>query len=346
MPPLQRELPIVFRPYAGEALSSWLARIAGVYGMGPQALVHEVLNWREDSLKEIDVNPASDIIIELARLTRSERKLIEDCTLRGVYPQWLEGWVTLERAYWNVSERKTVVRKGTQFHVCMECLDDDLNQGSQFIRLEWLCAASTICPRHLTFLQPYSVDQSPPFECQTNRNGARFKVHVNEWIRASLLCTKPTGFIRALAGFEQCVKRSLCQQEPASWMFMLTAHELTSVVSDLTWALLQPVGADGMRLAHHLATEAFRVPPGWRIPVEVCTLSRVDRSFRSALLATIASLLFPAQYPDLAQNCQPPNPADTCRKLLQLLGSDRAEALLALDHRWPAFFRRRMRQAN
>ena len=38
--------------------------------------------------------------------------------------------------------------------------------------------------------------------------------------------------------------------------------------------------------------------------------------------------------------------ADTCRQVLQLLDSGRAKALLALDHRWPAFFRRRMRQAT
>jgi TniQ len=346
MPQSQRDLLVVSRPHAGEALSSWLARIAGVYGLAPQALVEEELGWSDNSLREIDLNPPSDLVLQLARLTRSERRLVEVCTIRGAHPQWLEGWVTSERAYWNTTERKTVIRAGTQFHVCWECLDEDLEQGSQFIRLEWLCAASTICSRHLTFLQPFSVDHSPPFDCQTNRNHARFKVYTNPGIHAPLLCTKTKGSIRALSGFEQCVKRSLSQQEPASWMFMLKPHELNSVVYDLTWALLQPIGADGTRLAHHLETEAFRVPRGWRTPTEVCTLSQLDVSFRRAILATIACLLFPAHYSDLAQTFQWLSRADTCRQVLQLLGSERAKALLALDHRWPAFFRRRMRQAT
>jgi hypothetical protein len=346
MPQSQRDLPIVSRPYAGEALSSWLARIAGFYGLAPQALVEEVLGWSDNSLREIDLDPASDLVLQLARLTRSEQKLIEVCTVRGAHPQWLEGWVTSVRAYWNVTERKTVVRAGTQFHVCLECLDEDLEQGSQFIRLEWLCAASTICSRHLTFLQPCSVDHPAAFGSQTNRNHARFKLYTSPGFHEPpLLCTKTMGFIQALSAFEQCVKRSLGQQEPASWMFMLKTHELNSVVCDLTWALLQPIGADGTRLAHHLETEAFRVPRGWRTPIEVCTLSQLDVSFRRAILATIACLLFPAHYTDLAQNFEWLKRTGTCRRVLQLLGSGRTEALLALDHRWPAFFRHRMRQA-
>jgi hypothetical protein len=342
----QRDLPIVSRPYAGEALSSWLARIAGVYGLAPQALVEEVLGWSDNSLRTIDLNPASELVLQLARLTRSERKLVELCTVRGAHPQWLEGWVNSESAYWNVTERKTIVRTGTQFHVCLDCLDEDLERGSQFIRLEWLCAASTICSRHLSFLQPCSVDHAPPFECQTNRNHARLKVYANPGGHAALLCTKTKGLIQALSGFEKCLKRSLSQQEPASWMFMLKDHELNSVVCDLTWALLQPTGADGIRVAHHLETAAFRVPRGWRTPTEVCTLSQLDVSFRRAILATIACLLFPAHYSDLAQNFQWQSRAGTCRQVLQLLGAGRTKALLALDHRWPAFFRRRMRQAN
>jgi hypothetical protein len=148
----------------------------------------------------------------------------------------------------------------------------------------------------------------------------------------------------ALSGFEQSVKRSLSQQEPASWMFMLKTHEFNSVVCDLTWALRQPIGADGTRLAHHLETQAFRRPRGWRTPVEVCTLSQLDVSSRRAILATITCLLFPAYYTDLNQNFKWLSRAGTCRQVLQLLGLGRTEALLALDHRCPAFFRRRMRQ--
>ena len=72
---------------------------------------------------------------------------------------------------------------------------------------------------------PFSVDHSPLFDCQTNRNHARFKVYTNPGGHAPPLCTKRRGFIRALSGFEQCVKRSLSQQEPATWMFMLKPHE-------------------------------------------------------------------------------------------------------------------------
>jgi hypothetical protein len=126
---------------------------------------------------------------------------------------------------------------------------------------------------------------------------------------------------------------------------MLKAHELNSVVCNLTWTLLQPIGAEGTRLAHHLESGAFRVPRGWRTPIEVCTFSQLDVSFRRAILATIACLLFPAHYTDLAHNFQWLKWTGTCRRVLQLVGLGRTEALLALDHRWPALFLRRVRQA-
>jgi len=87
---------------------------------------------------------------------------------------------------------------------------------------------------------------------------------------------------------------------------------------------------DGTRLAHHLETEAFRVPPGWRIPAEICTLSRVDLSFRRALLAAIAYLLFPTHYADLAPSFQSLSREDTCNRFYNYSAQDGLRHFLLL----------------
>ena len=116
------------------------------------------------------------------------------------------------------------------------------------------------------------------------------------------------GPLSALSSFEQALKGALTGRIrlPA-----LGGHEFIAVVTDLTWALLQKVANDGTRLAHHLEVEQFPVPPGWRAPIMLHTLSRVDLSFRQAILATIACLLLPKYFAAMAStssHLQPPRP--------------------------------------
>ena len=112
------------------------------------------------------------------------------------------------------------------------------------------------------------------------------------------------------------------------------------MVKDLTWALLQKVANDGTRLAHHLEVEQFPVPPGWRDPIMLHTLSRVDLGFRRAILAIIACLLLPKYFAAMSSTSshlgRPVRllpPAACC--LLRILSPEQADALLARAPRWP-----------
>jgi TniQ len=86
----QCELPVVFRPHADEALSSWLTRIAGVYHLDLATLASECLGWKPDALAEIDLAPSATALEDLSRLTRADQSCRSQLMSRPmlVYFQW------------------------------------------------------------------------------------------------------------------------------------------------------------------------------------------------------------------------------------------------------------------
>jgi hypothetical protein len=54
-------------------------------------------------------------------------------------------------------------------------------------------------------------------------------------------------------------------------------------------------------------------------------------------------VLTPSALPRMANTFGHP---DACSRLLRILGPEQRDVPLALDHRWLAFFRRRLRQAT
>jgi len=106
------------------------------------------------------------------------------------------------------------------------------------------------------------------------------------------------------------------------------------------------VANDGTRLAHHLEVEQFPVPPGWRAPIMLHTLSRVDLRFRRAILAIIACLLLPKCFTAMASTSSHLGRPDTYSRLLRILGAEQADVLVARAPRWPPYFRMRMMQAK
>jgi len=209
----------------------------------------------------------------------------------------------------------------------MACLDDDLGRGDQFVRLEWLYAAVTICEKHripLRAREPLSALQR-----LHGRNGGRFTFHSGDR-DLYLDFRRHRGPLSALSSFEQALKGALTGKirPPA-----LGGHEFIAVVTDLTWALLQKVANDGTRLAHHLEVEQFPVPPGWRAPIMLHTLSRVDLSFRQAILAIIACLLLPKYFAAMASTSSQLGRPDACSRLLRILRPEQGDALLARAQR-------------
>jgi hypothetical protein len=75
--------------------------------------------------------------------------------------------------------------------------------------------------------------------------------------------------------------------------------------------------------------EQFPVPPGWRAPIMLHTLSRVDLRFRRAILAIIACLLLPKYFAAMRSTSSHLGRPDTCSRLLRILGPEQADALLA-----------------
>jgi hypothetical protein len=152
------------------------------------------------------------------------------------------------------------------------------------------------------------------------------------------------GALRALSRFEQAFKRVLAGQTHS--LPGLGGDEFVAIVEDLIWALLQKVAHDGTRAAHLLEVEHFRVPPGWRAPLTLGTISRIDIRFRQAVLAIIASLLLPTYFAELTiASCYLGRP-DTYSRLLRALRPEHAEELIARAQRWPLFYRLQVRQAT
>ena len=102
--------------------------------------------------------------------------------------------------------------------------------------------------------------------------------------------------------------------------------------------LMQKVANDGTSFAHHLEVEQFPLPPGWRAPIMLHTLSRVDLSFRQAILAIIACLLLPKYFVAMVSASSHLGRPDACSRLLRILSSEQADALLARSQRWLPYF--------
>ena len=63
-----RRLPITLRPYPEEALGSWIARVAGIYLMSPDALLSEYCGLDGEDLTELDLLPSAPALEFLASL--------------------------------------------------------------------------------------------------------------------------------------------------------------------------------------------------------------------------------------------------------------------------------------
>jgi hypothetical protein len=179
------------------------------------------------------------------------------------------------------------------------------------------------------------------WQCLQSRAGARFSFY-SEDEHLRLYSNRYSQSLKILSGFEQALKAALVGRSYGS----LAGRELVAVVTDLTWALLQKVAYDGTRLAHHLEVTQYPVPPGWRTPITLHTLSRVDIRCRQAILAIIACLLLPQHSATMASTSSYLGRPDACSRLLHILEPEQADVLLARSRRWPAYFRMRMMRAK
>jgi hypothetical protein len=295
-------LPVALRPYPDETLSSWLSRTASVYGCTAQELLNSYHPFRQEPIDVIDLQPSDATLTSLHVLLGTHPAQLDACTLAGVYPTWIPDWLSRPSPLWNVSERRTVAVAGLSPAVCSFCLREDIRKGqSQYSRLGWYCAISTICPIH----------RAPLFSCcPTNLYHERLPVqsgaptarsycldcHAN-LDRLSLWDFRADEEARrAVAQFESLLRSALSERRlPGFANQDLESAHLLSLVQDLTWGLMRPVAGTTKRALHFMHTPQFIPPVGFNTPVEAENwLSCGSLVLRRCILAIVASLFLPA----------------------------------------------------
>ena len=278
-----------------------MSRTAAVYGCTAQELLSEFAPFDRNSLDRFDLQPSSETLRSLQLLLATNTTSLKACTLASAHPAWLNRWISLAEPLWNVSERQTVTRTSVISAICPLCLTDDLRDGrSQFSRLEWFCAITTVCPSH----------RSPLVSC------CRTKVWHQSvptkgtlpTARAFCLCCRsnldrPQGWgsavdqhaISALLFFESMLRTAilmLCRPVVTNSDYDCT--NIIEPVQDVAWALMRPVSGTSRRALHFMQTPQFKMPFGFNTPVEAANwLSSGSLCLRRSILAVIASLLLP-----------------------------------------------------
>jgi hypothetical protein len=136
-------LPFTRRPYPNELLTSWLGRIAALYGTSWQSLFRD-LNVR--NLPEVrDYGTSPKTLAFLAAITRNELQNIQSLDLARRFPQQ-----PVTRFLCHPQERLAVS------DVCGLCLEEDSQDGrDQYLRHEWAIAGVSHCHVHRRLLSSH-----------------------------------------------------------------------------------------------------------------------------------------------------------------------------------------------
>jgi hypothetical protein len=262
----------VYELSAGELLSA--------YGGTQQ---HDVMNL------DRDVSPAMmDLIQTLAGCERSE---VSACSLTTAYSHWLPDWVTRAPPQWHMNESRTVSFDRILPSFCAYCLFEDIQDGcSQYVRLSWYCALTTICPVHRTELFTCCAERITPTSAHVR--------HQRRWNRMRCIACRSVLGARnpdasseaevALAEFESILRNMISRRSVSD--LRRRAHCLI-LAQDLAWALMRPVRGTPYRVAHFFKGPRFAMPFGFNTPVEVPDwLSCGSITLRRFLLSFVAAL--------------------------------------------------------
>jgi TniQ len=336
---LPRRLPVSFRPYPGEALSSWLARTARVYSLDLVSLLTSYQGFDSETIETLDTAPNSETLQFLSMLTGADVYEITRCTLAGSHPAWLPNWTTWQHAQWNTTERRTVFPIKLSVNVCPRCLCEDAEQGrEQHLRLEWLCAARTLCERHLLpLVARCSMATCHHFlQSQLSRTANRlYCVNCSSFLDGNGSCIA-VGGLRArqqLGRFEQ----QLCAELSSRSIdfIRIPSAEYLTMAEDLIWALTR-MTSSGDRPIHFLQTLQYPVPDGFRLPFETSHwLSRTTVGVRRSLLATVAMMLRPDREAAVLCTSTLPDTSNLFEQLQTMLEPDDRRELLTRASKSP-----------
>ena len=134
-------LPVALRPNRDELLSSWMARVAGRYGLE----VPELTAWLAEQGRETqlprrvdDRYPDPELLILWARTCRVDPGRLTRLSLTSRYPDRPPSWV----------------RERSEVPVCLGCFDADFAAGRDgYLRSGWRLVDHVVCPVHREMLQ-------------------------------------------------------------------------------------------------------------------------------------------------------------------------------------------------
>ncbi len=266
-------LPVSFRPYHDETLTSWLSRAAAVYGCTFRELISAYGIFRPDFFEDVDcqLDPLGSVFFQA--LVGGPMEQLQACTLATTYPHWLPRWISRPAPLWHVTESRTVaITAGLRPAVCSFCLIEDLeNDRSQYMRLSWLSSITTICPVHRTPLIACCSDCSPNSLAHRNDWSRNARMHCracrNSFDRARGSSAESQS-VFALARLECLLRSALAGNRIVNLGDrLLASRSLILFIEDATWALMRLVAGARYRVLHAVQTTDFRVPMGFNNPV-------------------------------------------------------------------------------
>lgn len=157
-------------PVEGEALSSWLSRIARRYGMALSDLL--MFDLGQERLDDLDMAPPAALLDMVARRSGVDLDQLRGMTLSGLVPWWLDrvdpdpdsatfdtyvGQLSVllpKRGYRSrsVPGWRAWLPKQSLRRACPRCLQDP---DKQALLLVWLLPLVVSCPLHGCWLEPY-----------------------------------------------------------------------------------------------------------------------------------------------------------------------------------------------
>jgi len=141
-----RILPIHHGPSDGEALSSWLTRLAIGHHLIPSIFFRISIRSQQDIFKQdIDIKCPQSVIEEISVFTGKLLSVVEQTTFMPFQDYlYIHNQASTALPRW---VGPTYIRKSTEHHfglkICPECMRE-----SPYIRLLWRCTFFLVCPRH------------------------------------------------------------------------------------------------------------------------------------------------------------------------------------------------------
>ncbi|ATE65186.1 TniQ family protein [Rhizorhabdus dicambivorans] len=142
--PLKYVLPVYTAPIAGEALLSWLSRLAAMVGQSPLLFTRHAFGIDSLGRPEWWRRPTTD--------QRDRLLAVSGLTPRQLDRMTLQGWSTARNDETDtrfsprrVTHPRQYARGVRTMFVCGECLAED---EIPYLRREWLIGWQAVCPRH------------------------------------------------------------------------------------------------------------------------------------------------------------------------------------------------------